>query len=166
MTRPIFCTNPSERVYITAWGCEIGSGGRNAELRPPCPGRAHRSRSTRRRFPPLRNSSRPDCHPLEPQNSLALAGQRLTESQRRYVEVETEALRSLKVILRTNLAMTPARAEARVTGHCRTQGRRQRPQSRDTGGEVVLYRTIKYVIVLCLRIARFRLLEPPFPRHG
>ena len=29
-----------------------------------------------------------------------------------------------------------------------------------------LYRTIKYVIVLCLRIARFRLLEPPFPRHG
>ena len=102
------------------------------------PGRAHRSRSTRRRFPPLRNSSRPDCHPLEPQNSLALAGQRLTESQRRYVEVETEALRSLKVILRTNLAMTPARAEARVTGHCRTQGRRQRPQSRDTGGEVVI----------------------------
>ena len=27
------------------------------------------SRSTRRRFPPLRNSSRPDCLPLEPQNS-------------------------------------------------------------------------------------------------
>ena len=54
-----------------------------------------------------RNSSRPDCHPLEPQNSLALAGQRLTESQRRCVEVETEALRSLRVILRTNLAMTP-----------------------------------------------------------
>ena len=27
-----------------------------------------------------------------------------------------------------------------------------------------LYRTIKYVIVPCLRIARFRLLEPPFPR--
>ena len=26
LTRPIFCTNPSERVYITAWGCEIGSG--------------------------------------------------------------------------------------------------------------------------------------------
>ena len=96
------------------------------------------ARSTRRRFLPLRNSSRPDCHPLEPQNSLALAGQRLTESQRRYVEVETEALRSLKVILRTNLAMTPARAEARVTGHCRTQGRCQRPQSRDTGGEVVI----------------------------
>ena len=45
--------------------------------------------------------------PLEPQNSLALAGQRLTESQRRCVEVETEALRSLRVILRTNLAMTP-----------------------------------------------------------
>ena len=114
---------------------DIVSGKR---FRPPCPGRAHRSRSTRRRFPPLRNSSRPDCHPLEPQNSLALAGQRLTESQRRYVEVETEALRSLKVILRTNLAMTPARAEARVTGHCRTQGRPQRPQSRDTGGEVVI----------------------------
>ena len=77
----------------------------------PPPGNAgeHRAdrRSTRRRFPPLRNSSRPDCHPLEPQNSLALAGQRLTESQRRCVEVETEALRSLRVILRTNLAMTP-----------------------------------------------------------
>ena len=29
-----------------------------------------------------------------------------------------------------------------------------------------LYRTIKVVIVLYLRIARFRLLEPPFPRHG
>ena len=29
-----------------------------------------------------------------------------------------------------------------------------------------LYSTIKYVIVLYLRIARFRLLEPPFPRHG
>ena len=28
MTNPIFCTNPSKRVYITAWGCEIGSGGR------------------------------------------------------------------------------------------------------------------------------------------
>ena len=25
---------------------------------------------------------------------------------------------------------------------------------------------IKVVIILCLRIARFRLLEPPFPRHG
>ena len=78
----------------------------------PRPGNAgeHRAdrRSTRRRFPPPRNSSRPDCHPLEPQNSLALAGQRLTESQRRCVEVETEALRSLRVILRTNLAMTPA----------------------------------------------------------
>ena len=69
--------------------------------------RAGDRRSTRRRFPPLRNSSRPDCHPLEPQNSLALAGQRLTESQRRCVEVETEALRSLRVILQTNLAMTP-----------------------------------------------------------
>ena len=77
----------------------------------PRPGNAgeHRAdrRSTRRRFPPRRNSSRPDCHPLEPQNSLALAGQRLTESQRHCVEVETEALRSLRVILRTNLAMTP-----------------------------------------------------------
>ena len=65
-------------------------------------------RSTRRRLPPLRNSSRPDCHPLEPQNSLALAEQRITESQKRCVEVETEALRSLRVILRTNLAMTPS----------------------------------------------------------
>ena len=50
----------------------------------------------------------PGRPPLEPQNSSALAGQRLTESQRRCVEVETEALRSLRVILRTNLAMTPA----------------------------------------------------------
>ena len=56
--------------------------------------------------PPLRNSSRADCHPLEPQNSSALAGQRLTESQRRCVEVETEVLRSLRVISGTNLAMT------------------------------------------------------------
>ena len=64
-------------------------------------------RSTRRRFPPLRNSSRLDCHSLVPQNISALAGQRLTESQRRWVEVETEAFRSLSVILRTNLAMTP-----------------------------------------------------------
>ena len=36
LTRPIFCTNPSERVYITAWGCEIGSGRRNG-LPPPAP---------------------------------------------------------------------------------------------------------------------------------
>ena len=34
MTRPIFCTNPSERVYITAWGCEIGSGRRNGLQAP------------------------------------------------------------------------------------------------------------------------------------
>lgn len=24
LTRPIFCTKPSERVHITAWGCETG----------------------------------------------------------------------------------------------------------------------------------------------
>ena len=29
-----------------------------------------------------------------------------------------------------------------------------------------LYSTIKVVIVPCLRIARLRLLEPPFPRRG
>ena len=29
-----------------------------------------------------------------------------------------------------------------------------------------LLSSIKYVIVPCLRIARFRLLEPPFPRRG
>ena len=34
MTNPIFCTNPSERVYITAWGCKIGSGGRNGLQAP------------------------------------------------------------------------------------------------------------------------------------
>ena len=34
LTRPIFCTNPSERVYITAWGCEIGSGRRNGLQAP------------------------------------------------------------------------------------------------------------------------------------
>ena len=34
VTRPIFCTNPSERVYITAWGCEIGSGRRNGLQAP------------------------------------------------------------------------------------------------------------------------------------
>ena len=34
VTRPIFCTNPMERVYITAWGCEIGSGGRNGLQAP------------------------------------------------------------------------------------------------------------------------------------
>ena len=44
--------------------------------------------------------------PLEPQNRSALAGQELTESEKLCVEVETEALRSLRVILRTNLAMT------------------------------------------------------------
>ena len=56
----------------------------------PPPGNAgeHRAdrRSTRRRFPPPRNSSRPDCHPLKPQNSLALAGQRLTGSLKRCTE--------------------------------------------------------------------------------
>ena len=55
-------------------------------------------RSTRRRFPPLRNSSRPDCHPLEPPNSSVLAGQRLTESLRRCVEVGIEVFRALRVI--------------------------------------------------------------------
>ena len=34
LTRPIFCTNPSERVYITAWGCEIDSGRRNGLQAP------------------------------------------------------------------------------------------------------------------------------------
>ena len=34
LTRPIFCTNPRERVYITAWGCEIGSGRRNGLQAP------------------------------------------------------------------------------------------------------------------------------------
>ena len=34
LTRPIFCTNPSKRVYITAWGCEIGSGRRNGLQAP------------------------------------------------------------------------------------------------------------------------------------
>ena len=34
LTRPIFRTNPSERVYITAWGCEIGSGRRNGLQAP------------------------------------------------------------------------------------------------------------------------------------
>ena len=52
-------------------------------------------RSTRKRCPPLRNSSRLDCHPLGPQNSSALAGPRLTESQRRGGDVETEAIRPL-----------------------------------------------------------------------
>ena len=27
LTRPIFCTSVTERVYITAWGCESGFGG-------------------------------------------------------------------------------------------------------------------------------------------
>ncbi len=45
--------------------------------------------------------------PARAQNSSALAGQRLTESQRQCVEAETEALRSFRVILRTNLAMPP-----------------------------------------------------------
>ena len=29
VTRPIICTTTNERVYITAWGCEIGLGGRS-----------------------------------------------------------------------------------------------------------------------------------------
>ena len=45
MTRPIFCTNHRERVYITAWGCEIGSGGRNGLQ---APGSTKRVLTTRR----------------------------------------------------------------------------------------------------------------------
>ena len=61
---------------------------------------------------PLRNSARLDCLPLELQNnSSPFAGIWLTESQRRCVEVETVVLRSLRVILRTNLAMAPTTTE-------------------------------------------------------
>ena len=57
-----------------------------------------------------------DCPPLEPQNSSALAGQRLTESQKRCGDVETEGLRVLRVILRTNLAMPPMTTGSRLAG--------------------------------------------------
>ena len=104
-------STPRPRPANSCSTSSVPSRTSNAGLSPSVPAPAsprlgnageHRvdHRSTRRRFPPLRNSSRPDCHPLEPQNSSALAGQRLTESQRRCVEVETEALRSLRVILR------------------------------------------------------------------
>ena len=93
-----------------------GSSPRGPATASPRPGNAGAHRvdrhSTRTQFPPRRNSSRLDCPPLEPQNSSALAGQRLTESQKRSGDVETEGLRALRVILRTNLAMPPTRGGA------------------------------------------------------
>ena len=47
---------------------------------------------------PLRNSLRPDCHPVKPPNSSEQAGQRLTESQRRCVEVGIEVFRGLREV--------------------------------------------------------------------
>ena len=81
--------------------------------------REHRvdRRSTPRRFPPLRNSSRPDCRLVKPPNSSGQAGQRLTESQRRCVEGGIEVFRALREILRTNLAMTPSSVRATARGH-------------------------------------------------
>ena len=74
-----------------------GSSPRGPATASPRPGNAGAHRvdrhSTRTQFPPRRNSSRLDCPPLEPQNSSALAGQRLTESQKRSGDVETEGLR-------------------------------------------------------------------------
>ena len=85
-----------------------GSSPRGPATASPRPGNAGAHRvdrhSTRTQFPPRRNSSRLDCPPLEPQNSSALAGQRLTESQKRSGDVETEGLRALRVILPEPLA--------------------------------------------------------------
>ena len=55
--------------------------------------------------------------PARTAKQLGMAGQQLTALQRRCVEVETVVLRSLRVILRTNLAMTPGMSTRDIQAH-------------------------------------------------